>query len=258
MIDSHCHLDFDKFDGQRDEAVKSAASEGVHTIINIGVDLASSLRSVELSEQHDSVYATVGVHPHDAKTFDDCLFDQLRQLCARKKVVAVGEIGLDFYRDHSPRDVQRVVFQRQLELAVETKLPVVIHTREAFDDTMAILTEYASQLTGAVFHCFLGDAAEADRVFDLGFLISFGGIITFKNSEMSRLAVEVPLEKVILETDAPYLTPMPHRGKTNYPAYVRFVYEKLAELKQISVAEVEKTVDRTCQKFFGLVETFGG
>ena len=258
MIDSHCHLDFDAFDGRRDECIREAVSAGVHTIINIGVDLASSLRSVELADQYSDVYASVGVHPHDAKTLDTRTLDKLRKLTNGEKVVAIGETGLDYYRNLSPRRIQKAAFRQQLELAVETRLPVVIHTREAFEETLMISSEYASNLTGAVFHCFPGDIRDAERVFELGFLISLGGIITFKNSGMSRLAIEVPLEKVILETDAPYLSPTPYRGKTNCPAYVGFVYEKLAELRGISFSEVEKTVDRTCQKFFGLVETFGG
>ena len=257
MIDSHCHLDFDQFDGRRDEVLEAARTAGVHTVVNIGVDLASSIKSVQLAEQYDMVYASVGVHPHDARTLDDETHDRLEELIGHDKVIAVGEIGLDYYRDLSPRKVQRAAFRRQLELAVEHGLPVVIHTRKALDEAVEIMRDYAPRLAGGVFHCFEGDTDSVDGVFDLGLIISVGGVVTFKNSQMSRVAAAVPLEKMILETDAPFLTPVPFRGKTNSPAHVRYVYEKVAELKGIPVTEVERVVDRTCRKLFRLVETFG-
>lgn len=257
MIDTHCHLDFDVYDGQRDKVVAEANATGVHTIINIGVDRNSSVRSVELADTYDSVYAAVGVHPHDAKTLTDKVELEIKELAHRPKVVAIGEIGLDYYRNLSPHDIQRKAFRRQLELAVELKLPVVIHTRESFRETVDIVREYATDLVGGVFHCFPGNNDDAFEVFSLGFIISVGGVITFKDSRMSRVAAEAPLDKIILETDAPYLTPVPHRGKENHPAYVKYVYKKLAELRGIGVEEVEKVIDRTAQKLFGLVETFG-
>ena len=257
MIDSHCHLDFDQFDGRRDEVLQAARAAGVHTVVNIGVDLASSVKSVRLAGQYDMVYASVGVHPHDARTLDDETHDRLEELIGHDKVIAVGEIGLDYYRDLSPRKVQRAAFRRQLELAVEHGLPVVIHTRKALDEAVEIMRDYAPRLAGGVFHCFEGDTDSVDGVFDLGLIISVGGVVTFKNSQMSRVAAAVPLEKMILETDAPFLTPVPFRGKTNSPAHVRYVYEKVAELKGIPVTEVERVVDRTCRKLFRLVETFG-
>jgi len=258
MIDSHCHLDFDDFDGQREEIVTEAREAGVHTIVNIGVDLKTSQRSIELADRFEMIYATVGVHPHDAKTWSDAVRDKLTAMAANKKVRAIGEIGLDFYRNHSPHDIQRKVFKKQLELAVELNLPIVIHTRDAFEDTFEIVKDCAADLPGGVFHCFQGNIDEAYRVFELGFIISVGGIITFKNSQMSRVAAEVPLENIMLETDAPYLAPVPMRGKTNRPGYVVHTGRKLAELKKISYAEVEKTTDRTTRKFFKLVETFEG
>lgn len=258
MIDSHCHLDFDKFDGVREQALSDAREAGVDTIINIGTDLQSSERSVNLAQQHEMVYATVGVHPHDAKILDDHAVERLRDLAQHRKVVAIGEIGLDFYRDLSPRDVQKTAFKKQLDLAVELKLPVVIHTRESFRPTVDIVRQYAHRLKGGVFHCFPGTIEEAHEVIDLGFVISVGGVITFGETGMARVAQATPLDKVILETDAPFLTPAPHRGKQNFPAYVRYVYKRVAELKQMPPAEVERTVDRTVEKLFGLVETFGG
>ncbi|MFZ5980879.1 MAG: TatD family hydrolase [Candidatus Zixiibacteriota bacterium] len=258
MIDSHCHLDFDDFDGQRVEILNEARAAGVHTIVNIGVDVITSRRSIELAERFDMVYAAVGVHPHDAKTWNDDIRDRLKRMTAHKKVKAVGEIGLDYYRDRSPHDIQRKVFQKQLELAVEVNLPIVIHTREAFEETYDIVQDFAPHLPGGVFHCFPGDSHEAYRVFELGFIISVGGVITFKNSRMARVAVEVPLEKIMLETDAPYIAPEPMRGKTNRPAYVVHSGRKLAELKKMPYAEIEKVTDRTARKFFKLTETFEG
>ncbi|KAA3635899.1 MAG: TatD family deoxyribonuclease [Calditrichaeota bacterium] len=257
MIDSHCHLNYIEKIGTTAELVQEALDGGVHTIINIGTDLKSCNESIALAEQFDSIFATVGVHPHDAKTVDDALLTQLKEFTAHKKVVAVGEIGLDYYRDLSPRDIQKKVFRQQLELAVETKLPIVIHTRESFDDTLEIVKDYAFDLPGGVFHCFPGDIKQAETVIDLGFVISVGGVITYKNASMADVAAYAPLDKIILETDAPYLTPTPYRGKTNRPLYVKYVYEHLATLKKISVSEVEKQVDRNVQKLFKLVETFG-
>ena len=257
MIDSHCHLNYIDKIGTTAELVQEALGGGVDTIINIGTDLRSCKESIALAEQFDSVYATVGVHPHDAKTVDTALLTQLKEFTAHKKVVAVGEIGLDYYRDLSPREIQKKVFRKQLELAVETKLPIVIHTRDSFDDTLEIVKDYAFDLTGGVFHCFPGDIKQAEIVFELGFVISVGGVITYKNASMADVAAYAPLDKIILETDAPYLTPTPFRGKTNRPLYVKYVYEHLALLKKTSVSEVEKQVDRNVQKLFKLVETFG-
>lgn len=258
MIDSHCHLDFKEFDDNRDEVVQAAKRAGVHTIVNIGTDLATSQNSVTLAEKYDMIYATVGVHPHDAKTLDDRTFEDIRKLAGHKKVKAIGEIGLDYYRDLSPRPVQKKAFHRQMQLAVELNLPVVIHTRNSFEDAYAITREYAGDLPGGVFHCFPGTTDDAFKVFDLGFIIAVGGVITYKNAGMAVTASEVPLDKIMIETDAPYLTPVPHRGKTNEPAYVAFVRDKLAELKAVMPEEVERVTDRTARKFYRLVETFGG
>ncbi|MBN1212607.1 MAG: TatD family hydrolase [candidate division Zixibacteria bacterium] len=258
MIDSHCHLDFKDFDSVRDQMVAEAREAGVHTIVNIGVDLETSKRSVALAEKYDMIYATVGVHPHDAKTWNENVEEELMVLAIHEKVKAVGEIGLDFYRDNSPRPAQRKAFYEQLKMATKLKLPVVIHTREAFGETLDIVKEFAPYLTGGVFHCFPGDIDDAYKVFELGFIISVGGVITFRNSRMSRVATEVPLEKIMLETDAPYIAPEPFRGKMNHPAFVVHSGRKLAELKKISYDEVEKITDRTTRKFFKLVETFEG
>jgi TatD DNase family protein len=258
MIDSHCHLNFDSYAGRREEIVVAAKSADVHTIVNIGIDLKTSQECIALADRFDGLFATVGVHPHDAKDVSANWDQQLKKLSESDKVVAIGEIGLDFYRDISPRKTQREVFRRQLDLACELNLPIVIHSRESMEETVEIVSDFASSLKGGVFHCFPGSIDDALRVIDMGFVVSFGGVITFEKARMAKVAAETPLEAVILETDAPFLTPVPYRGKTNKPEYVTYVYRKLAALKDLSQGEVERAVDRTCQKLFGLVETFGG
>ena len=257
MIDSHCHLYFKQFDGHREATVTAAQQAGVHTIINIGVDVPTSQKSIALAERFEGIFATVGVHPHDARTLDDSALAQLKDMAAHPKVKAIGEIGLDYYRDLSPRDVQQRVFRRQLELASDLSLPIVIHTREAMPDTMAIVREFAGDLTGGVFHCFPGDAAEAMEVIEAGFVVAVGGQVTFKNSRMATMVQGTPLESILLETDAPFLAPVPFRGKTNSPAYIPYVCDQVAALKGVKRAEVEKLTDRTCQKLFRLVDVFG-
>jgi len=254
MIDSHCHLDFDAFDSQRDKIIDNAKAAGVHTMVNIGADLKSSKNSAALAEKFDCIYAAVGVHPHDAKTYDDNIEEQFRQFLKRKKVVAVGEIGLDFYRDLSPRPIQKEIFIRQLELAIEVKKPVVIHTREAFTETVAIVETYAHRLVGGVFHCFPGTLRDAHEVINLGFYISVGGVVTFPKAKMSEVAAAAPLDKILLETDSPYLAPVPFRGRRNEPAYVKHVCDKVAELRGVTSAEVEKVTDRNSQRMYRLID----
>jgi len=258
MIDSHCHLDDRKYEGEVGRIVDEAKLAGVSTIVTIGTDLASSEKAVGFAHQFADVYATIGTHPHDARTFNDHCRKRYTELAADKKVVAIGEIGLDYYRDLSPRPVQKKAFEDQLRLAVEVKLPVVIHTRESFEETLAIVGGFGRDLVGGVFHCFPGTTDDALRVIELGFMVSVGGIITYPNAAMAKMVAEVPLEKVLLETDAPYLTPVPHRGKTNTPAMVAFVRDKLAVIRGMSPSEIEKITDRNCQKLFGLAEVCEG
>lgn len=258
MIDSHCHLDFKDFKNNRLEIINGAVSSGVHTFINIGADLQSSQRTAKLTDEFDCIYGTVGIHPHDAKTYDKNIEDEIYRLLDNIKIVGVGEIGLDFYRDLSPRNIQKDVFRKQLEIAVEKNLPVVIHTRDSFRETVEIVKDYADSLPGGVFHCFPGTVDDAYEVIKLGFLVGLGGVVTFPKAKMAEVAEEIPLEYILLETDCPYLAPVPFRGKQNQPAYVKYVAEKISELKKIKPAEVEKFTDRNCQKLFRLVETFGG
>ena len=258
MIDSHCHLYIKNSTEQQDQLIKEAAADGIGKIINIGIDIETSQLSLDLAEKYDSIYCTVGIHPHDAKKLNEQSIEKLRQLAVHDKVVAIGEIGLDFYRNLSPRPLQYAAFEKQLELAVELKKPIVIHTRESLEETIEVVKKYATDLVGGVFHCFPGDAADAEHVIELGFAVSFGGVITFKNSDMAEVAAQVPLENIILETDSPYLTPLPFRGKQNRPAYVKYVYQKLAELRGLPVADIESIIDRNCVKLFKLKETFAG
>jgi TatD DNase family protein len=258
MIDSHCHLTGKEYRGKINQVIAEARAAGVHTLINNAGGLESSKDAVALAYKFESVYATVGVHPHDASNYDRETEINLPPLINEPKVVAVGEIGLDYYRDLSPRPIQRDIFRLQLELAIEHKKPIVIHTREAFEDTIKIIREYSPRLYGGVFHCFPGTASEALEVINLGFHISVGGVITYPGSKMAEMAASIPLQYILLETDCPYLTPVPFRGKINQPAYIKIICEKLAALRGISCKEVEEVTDRNCQKLFRLVETFGG
>lgn len=257
MIDSHCHLDSRELEANLVEIISDARRAGVHTIVNIGVDLVSSRASIELAGRFEEVYATVGVHPHEARHYTPETESELGDLLNLPKVVALGEIGLDYYRDLSPRPVQRKVFHAQLELASRMQYPVVVHVRESFSDAFEIISEHLEKLPAVVFHCFSEGVAEAKKVIDAGCHISVGGVVTYKNAVMADVAAYAPLDRLMLETDAPYLTPVPHRGKTNQPANVRYVCEKVAELKKISVVEVEKQTDTTARKFYRLVEIFG-
>ncbi len=258
MIDSHCHIDFKEFTGRTEKVVQDALDAGVHTLINIGADLQTSINSFELSQKYDCLYATVGIHPHDARTYNTDVENRLKELAGTDKIVAIGEIGLDYYRNLSPREVQVKVFKRQLELAVETGLPIVIHSRESLKETISIVRDYSNSLSGGVFHCFPGTINDANTVIDMGFYVSFGGVITFPGARMADVAAETPMERILLETDSPYLTPVPFRGKVNQPAYVKYVRDKLAELRGISIEEVEKITDRNCRKLFRLVEIIEG
>jgi TatD DNase family protein len=232
MIDSHCHLDFPDFDEDRDEVLARAGEAGVTTIINPGTDLESSRRALALTERYDNVYAAVGVHPHDASTLDRQALAELRQLASHPKVVAIGEIGLDYYRDLSPRAQQRAAFQAQLALAADLDRPVIIHQRESADDVMAALRDWATGgYPGCVLHAFSGDEAMADEAVSLGFFIGVGGPLTFKNARrLPEIVAGLPLSCLLVETDAPYLAPHPYRGKRNEPAYVALVVKRLAEL----------------------------
>ena len=232
LIDSHVHLDDLRYDTDRDDVLQRAEAAGIEAMVTIGCDLATSQAAVALAQTHPRVFATIGVHPHETKEIQDGWYEALRSLARQPKVVAYGEIGLDYHYDHSPREVQRERFREQIRVARELNLPLIIHTREAQNDTVTILREEGAADAGGVFHCFSGDAWLARDALDLGFYLSFSGVLTFKNATMLRdIAKTVPLDRLMVETDCPYLAPVPCRGKRNEPAYVQYVAEILAEVR---------------------------
>ena len=263
LIDTHAHLDFAKFDTDRPAVIERATAAGVAAIVNVGADLPSSRRAVQLAEQYDAVYAAVGIHPHDAKKLDGATLGELRELAKRPKVVAVGEIGLDFYRDLSPRDVQRRAFQAQLAWAAKLGKPVIIHDRDAHNDIMEILSDWAAGLKSSpligrlgVLHTFSGDLSMAERAMELGFYISISGPVTYKNARQLPNLVEVlPLDRLLVETDCPFLAPHPHRGRRNEPAYVRLVAERIGELKGIAFDDVAMATTGNARRLFELSDT---
>jgi TatD DNase family protein len=257
LTDTHTHLDFPQFNDDRERVIERASTADVKAIINVGADLASSRAAVALAEAYSQVYAAVGVHPHDAKTLTKEVLEELRALASHTKVVAIGEIGLDFYRDLSPRDKQRQAFQQQLALAREVGKPVIIHDREAHEAVMAILRHWVegSHESVGVLHCFSGDLAMAQEAIELGFYISIASPVTFKNARRLReLVRQLPLEKLLIETDCPYLAPHPHRGKRNEPAYVRLVAEEVARVKMTSLEEVASITTFNALNLFALAE----
>jgi TatD DNase family protein len=255
-VDSHCHLDDEKFAGDRDAVIERALAAGVERMMAIGTgdgpaDLETAVR---LADQYECFYATVGVHPHDAVKATEETFHRLRDLLSHPKVLALGEIGLDYHYDFSPRDIQRTVFVRQLELARDAGKPIVIHTREAWTETMETLREH--YIGSGIFHCFTGSPVEAQEGLNFGFHLSFGGVLTFPKAELVREAARIaPLDKLLVETDAPYLAPVPHRGKRNEPAFLVETAGKLAEVRGIPLEELAavttKNFERLCLRYTG-------
>ncbi|MBN1663391.1 MAG: TatD family hydrolase [Deltaproteobacteria bacterium] len=252
FIDSHAHLELEEYDHDRDEVVQRAKDAGVEVIITIGIDLADGRKAVALTERYDGVYAAIGVHPHDAGGIDDKTYAALKDLAKNKKVVAYGEIGLDFYRNLSAKDIQIRRFGEQLDVAIDLDLPIIIHDRDAHEEIYNMLKPWAGKRRG-VIHCFSGDAAMAKRFLDLGFYISIPGPVTFqKASKIQNVVRQVPLASLLIETDAPFLTPDPHRGKRNEPAFVVHTAKKIAEIKGISVEEVGLVTARNTKALFAI------
>jgi len=254
LVDTHCHLDFPQFDADRAAVWERAGAAGVIVLIDPGTDLPSSRRAISLAEQHQGIYAAVGVHPHDAASLDEPALAELRRLAAHPKVVAIGEIGLDYARDLSPRDRQRAAFEAQLGLAAELSLPVIVHQREAAADVLAALRGWAGQPEpGGVLHAFSGDLDMARQAVDWGFYIGIAGPLTFTNArQLPEIAGWAPAGRLLLETDAPYLTPHPHRGQRNEPAYLRLTAQRLAELRRISPDELARQVTDNARRLFRL------
>jgi TatD DNase family protein len=258
FTDSHAHIDGPEFDAERDAVIERAHAAGVTTILNVGTGDPHSgafERAVELGRKHPSVYTAIGTHPHDARFYDDAAEQRTKQLIeAGERVVAWGEIGLDFHYDNSPRDVQVEVFKRQLRAARECDLPVIIHTREAESETIEILwSDYAGAARRGVFHCFSGSRELAEQALALDFMISFSGIVTFRKAEdLREVAKHVPLDRLLVETDCPFLAPVPYRGKRNEPAYVVEVARCIAELRGVEVEEVARVTTENFKRFLRL------
>ncbi len=239
LFDTHAHLDDNRFSEDRDAVIASLPSKNVSLFVNIGDTLDSSKASIALAEKYDFIYATVGFHPHFAKEVTKEMLLEIEELAKHPKVVAIGEIGLDYHYDNSPRDEQAVIFRKQMELARKLNMPVVIHSREATQDTLNILKEFPD-VTGIV-HSFSGSTETAKILVEMGYYLSFNGVATFKNAHKAReVLLHVPHDRVIIETDSPYLTPEPFRGRRNDPSLVQYVANQIAELWGISVEEVER------------------
>ena len=264
FVDSHAHLDGERFDVDRDEVIARARNAGVQTIVAIGngdgpgqVDCG-----IRLAEKYEFIYATLGIHPHEARLADDAAYQHMERLARHPKVIAWGEIGLDYFYDHSPRDVQRQVFARQMEMAAAAKLPIVIHCRpsegsdDAWDECLGLVREHwAATGLGGILHCFTGNWPQAKLALEMGFMISFAGNVTFPKAQQIRdAALEVPLERMLIETDSPYLATVPYRGQRNEPAFVKETAKKLGELRGLSAEEVGRQTTRNFYKFFKLAE----
>ena len=256
IIDTHAHIDVADYDEDREAVIQRARKSGVQYMVNIGCDVESSYRSMELSEQYDFIYATAGIHPHDVKSIDADTYTHLRQLLLHPKVIALGEIGLDYFKNYSPQDEQRTHFRKQIQLAREMNKPIVIHSRDANEDIITILSEFYPKDPTAhsgIFHCFSGGQELADKALEMGFYISFSGSVTFKKSDVLRdVAKTIPADRLFAETDCPYLTPAPHRGKRNEPAYVNFTAERLAEIRGLKIEDVERTMALNFFELFGI------
>jgi TatD DNase family protein len=265
FVDTHCHLNFDSFENDRQEVLERARQAAVRRILNPGVDLASSRAAVELAQSNEQVYAAVGVHPNDALSWNEGTIDALEELAEHPKVVAIGEIGLDYYRERAPRDLQMEIFGQQLLLAERVGLPVVIHNREATADILGMLEEWQMGLMATspmladrpgVLHSYSDNEANAMQAIDLNLFIGITGPVTFHNApELQHVVTALPIERLLTETDAPFLTPHPHRGKRNEPAYVRIITEKIAQLRELPVEIVAEITENNAGRLFNWLET---
>jgi TatD DNase family protein len=253
LIDTHTHLDAHQFDEDRAEVIERARTAGVHKLINIGFNRETIPTTMALAEQYDFIYAVVGWHPVDSINMLPGDLDWIASLCDHSKVVAIGEIGLDYHWDTSPNGVQQRVFREQIQLARQKKKPIVIHNRDAHEDVVRLLIEEDAKDVGGVMHCYSGSWETAKRCLDMNFYISFGGPVTFKNARVPKeVLAKVPLDRLLIETDAPYLAPHPHRGKRNESAFVRLVAETAAEITGKSVDEIAKITTENAMKCFGI------
>ncbi|MDR3309879.1 MAG: TatD family hydrolase [Oscillospiraceae bacterium] len=250
LFDTHAHYDDERYGGELDGILNALADSGVGLALNAGSGMAQSRRGLEIARKYGFVYAAAGVHPHEAEQMTDADIDELRVMLREPKCVALGEIGLDYHYDFSPREVQRRRFAQQLELARETDMPVIVHEREAFADVMEILSDFGG--LRLVVHCFSGDTAAAERVIERGWLVSFNGIVTFRKNKSLEVAAAVPLEYLLLETDAPYLAPDPVRGTLNDSRNLKYIAAKIAEARGITAEELAAATTENGKRFFGI------
>lgn len=252
LVDSHAHLAEEEFDQDRAEALRRARAAGVGLVVSVGFDAGSSRRAMELAEREATVFAAVGFHPDEAASVTEESYQELSRWCRHPKVKAVGEIGLDYYWNRAPKPVQSEVFRRQIAIARECGLPIVVHDRDAHADTVSLLREEARDV-GGVMHCFSGDEEVARQCLDLGFYISLAGPVTFKNGQMAQaVARMVPEDRLLVETDSPYLAPVPYRGRRNEPAHVRLVAEAIASLRGVSLEQLAAATTANAKRLFGL------
>ncbi len=257
LIDTHAHVYHNRFKGEIPDAIKRARDAGVKVIVMPAIDVASIHQAIELSEAHEGLYAMAALHPSDVRDATERDLEAVRELSEHPKVIAIGESGLDYYWDRSFDEKQQEYFRWHIRLAAEVDLPLILHNREATSDILRILEEERATLADpsrlrGILHCFVDDAAAARRAQDLGFLVGIGGIVTFKNSDLKDHVKDIPMEQIVLETDAPFLAPEPHRGKRNEPAYVRLVAEKVAEVKDLDLEDVIRTTSDNARRLFGL------
>ncbi|MEC2073548.1 TatD family hydrolase [Alkalihalophilus marmarensis] len=253
LFDTHVHLNADQFEDDVEEVINRAKEAGVSEMVVVGFDEKTINRALELIEKYDMLYAAVGWHPVDAIDMKDEHLVWLEELAAHPKVVALGEMGLDYHWDKSPKEVQKEVFRKQIQLAKKVKLPIVIHNREADQDIVDILEEEKAEEVGGIMHCFGGSVEIAERCLKMNFYISLGGPVTFKNAKRPKeVAKHIPMDRLLIETDCPYLAPHPYRGKRNEPAYVKLVAEEIAGLKEVNVEEVANTTRENAKRLFGI------
>lgn len=253
LFDTHVHLNIEQFDEDRDEVIQRAKAAGVEKMVVVGFDHETIHKAIALAEQYDFIYAAVGWHPVDAIDFTDEDLLWLEELAHHEKVVALGEMGLDYHWDKSPKDVQKDVFRKQIALAKKVKLPIIIHNREATDDVIQLLQEEHAEEVGGIMHCFAGEVEHVKPCLDMNFYISLGGPVTFKNAKAPKeVAKVVPADRLLVETDCPFLAPHPHRGKRNEPAYVRLVAEQIANLRDTSIEAIEQQTTANALRLFGI------
>jgi TatD DNase family protein len=255
LIDTHAHLDFPNYDKDRDIVIRRAFDEGLSAIVTVGFDLNSSKKAIDITETYENIYAIIGVHPHEAKMVTKATLDEIKKLSQNKKVVGIGETGLDFYRNLSPKDRQFRVFSDFLHLSGETGIPVVIHDRDANREVIETLKSHEGSFTPGIIHCFSGDWNHAKTCMDMGFFISISGVVTFpKARTLHEVVKKLPWDKILFETDAPFLTPVPYRGKRNEPSYVKYTATECAKLRGEDPEELMDAAARNSMKIFGIAD----